>query len=398
MKTVLFLLCLCPFIVQAQFLKVTPEDTFRKHSYLLMRDGSVVRGQIVRQDSSLITVRVRGGDLSYVEADQVVKILAERPKEEQAEMHERIASAVFLLRDGTRLPGTFVKQNETMITVRKPNGQLTYFEPELLVRVDTVWNEMSQTSRSNPDGFVNRFSPFMLLNPTAINAEKGRFYYRNTWLYNAFDYGITRFWSIGASFVTPIPSVDLDSDDLFFYEGFLPTTSRLYTKLSVPLGNKVRMGLNVMYQDKSKLGYYTRGPLTFNALATFGSAQRNVTAGFGFVERGKRRYYYANPMSYPYYLDTPIENQLYITMGLMQKVSPSLTVLSDNRVNLGDYSYYPNDFGERVSLSFALRIDRHRHAFDLGFYSQIFRDGLKYKELPFRMLPYLSYNLSIGRE
>ncbi|GAB4040933.1 hypothetical protein GCM10028809_66690 [Spirosoma gilvum] len=364
----------------------------------MLRDGSVVRGQIVRQDSSIISVRVRGGDLSYVEADQVVKIVADRPKEEEMERNDRIASAVFLLKDGTRLPGTFVKKNETMITVRKANGQLTYFEPELLVRVDTVWNEGDAVNGSDQTGYVNRFSPFMLLNPTAINAEKGRFYYRNTWLYNEFDYGITKFWSVGASFATPIPFLTLEADAPFAYDGFLTTSSRLFTKLSVSLSDKIRLGANVIYQDKSIYGYYTRGPLTFNVLATFGSTQRNVTAGFGLIDYGKYRYYYATPMSSPNYFSVPIDNQLYITLGFMQKVLPGLTLISDNRINLGDFHYYPNDLGERVSLSFAFRIDRRRHAFDLGFYTQIFRNGLDYKELPIRGLPYLSYNLLIGHE
>ncbi|RYF46167.1 MAG: hypothetical protein EOO39_50140, partial [Cytophagaceae bacterium] len=182
MKTVLLALLLSPTILLAQRINVTPQDTERKHSYLIMRDGTTLRGHIVRQDSSIISVRKSNGDMSYVEADQVVSVSASRPTERPTPPASgELPYTVFVLKDGTNLRGKFVRRDSTMITVRKQNGQLTYFEPELLVRVDSVQTQAEPVPLSEvaERAFPNRFSPWLLTGQTAYNAEKGRLYYRN---------------------------------------------------------------------------------------------------------------------------------------------------------------------------------------------------------------------------
>ncbi|UFH52819.1 hypothetical protein [Spirosoma sp. KNUC1025] len=399
MKTVLLFLFLCPAYLWAQVVKITPEDTERKHSYLLMRDGSVVRGQIIRQDSSLITVKVRGGDFSFIEADQVLRISANRPDEAASPETGSAGPAlysVFVFRDGTQVEGNYVRRDSAMMTVRKRNGQLTYFEPELLIRVDTVRSEAAGSADSRV--YSNRFSPWLLNGQTAYVAEKGRFYYRNTLLLlNEFNYGITRNWSVGASFVTPIPYLILT--DYYAFNGFLTNNTQLFSKLSVPVGNHFRLALNVTYKNNSFSYYIKRGPLTFQALASVGTSQHNVTVGYGLVSRGSQRVInYASSSPYiSYTTDVPIPNQSFLTLGIMQKVTPGLTLLSDNRVNLGD-RYYADDTGERTSLSFALRLDRRRHAFDLGVYGLVYRENLTWDGRQVRILPYIGYSLLIGRD
>ena len=129
-KTVLLVL-LCPTLLWAQTWHITPEDTQRRHSYLLMRDGSIVRGQILRQDSTVITVQKRNGDKTFVEADQLVHISAVAPTASNpaATDYPPAAYPVFVLKDGSRVEGKFVRRDSTMITVRKRNGQLTYSLP-----------------------------------------------------------------------------------------------------------------------------------------------------------------------------------------------------------------------------------------------------------------------------
>ncbi|MBD2754205.1 hypothetical protein [Spirosoma validum] len=404
MKTVLFVLLLSPVILWAQSIKITPEDTHRKHSYLVMRDGSVVRGQILRQDSSLITVRVRGGDLSFIEADQVVQISANRPGEAintTGLTNAPVLYNVFVFKDGTQVEGKYVRRDSTMITVRKRNGQLTYFEPELLIRVDTIRTgiESSESPAFTDRLFANRFSPWLLTGQTAYNPEKGRFYYRNTLgLLNEFDYGITHHWSVGASFVLPVPYLLLS--DHYAFRGFLPIYSQLFSKLSLPIGEQFSLGIHANYKDNGFSTRYKRGPLTLQALASVGTSQRNVTVGYGLVSRGKQNGYQYNP--YPPYGPLPFDiatpNQSFLTMGVIQKLSPTLTLLSDNRVNLGEYNLYYYDMVERASLSVALRLDRRRHAFDLGVYGLLYRENYKWDGHLARILPYLGYNLIIGRD
>ena len=396
----------CGRVLQAQLIKITPEDTQRKHSYVLMRDGTVLRGQVLRQDSSLITVRIKGGDFSFVEADQVLRITANRPDAvaNPALINSGAPATVFVLRDGTQLAGKYVRRDSSMITVRKRNGQLTYFEPELLVRVDTVRATL-ESSGLLPTGersFANQFSPWLLTARTAYAPEKGRFYYRNTLgLLSEFDYGITRHWSVGASFVLPIPYLILT--DYFAFNGFLTDNSQFFSTFSIPIGDRFRFGLSATYRDKPIITGLKRGSLTFQALASIGSSQRNVTVGYGLTSWGKRHLYYFDPgfpsPYYPYMDAIAVPNQSFLTLGIVQKVSPILTLISDNRINLGQQpNFYYDNNGERTSLSFALRLDRRHHAFDVGLYGLVYRDGYKWDDHQVRILPYVGYNLLISQK
>ncbi len=255
-KTVLLILLLLgPLLTWAQGFQISPDGTGRKTSWLLMRDGTVLRGRVLRQDSMLITVRKRRGEMSFVEADQVVRITAERPDlpeettsvSSDATPRVNTTKTVFVMRDGVRVPGTFVKRDSTMITVRKPNGQLSFFEPELLSRVDTMYSNGVVT---------NQFSPWLLTGLTAFNPEKGRFYYRNTWLLlNKFDYGITRFWSVGASFVTPFPFPGDDNDNGYAIR-YRAEQARLFTKLSATITPGVRLSVNGTYQRQQRNEFF----------------------------------------------------------------------------------------------------------------------------------------------
>ena len=412
-KTVLFLLLLSPFIGWAQPYQIGSGDLQRKQSYLIMRDGSVVRGQILRQDSTLITVQKRNRELTFVETDQLVRIMAARPDEgvsvqngglNRANPPHRRTGRVFVLKDGSQVEGQFVRRDSTMITVRKPNGQLTYFEPELLVRMDSV---QAGSASGGDRTFPNRFAPWLLTGLTAHNPDKGRFYYRNTWLLlNELQYGITRFWSVGAGFVTPIPYV-VYTDSFRGDSGYMLTNSRLFTKLSAPIGSRFRLGVDASYRGNQQLDFFSlRDVWTFQALASVGSSQRNVTVGYGLTIPSRRTYsYYSYSMSSSFppqpgsgqRFSYTIPNYSFLTLGVVQKLSPGLTFISDNTMRLSrSYTFYRNS---KASVSAALRIDRRRHAFDLGVYSLIYeRPTFWENDRRIRFFPYVGYNLLIGRD
>ncbi|UHG89048.1 hypothetical protein [Spirosoma oryzicola] len=394
MKTVLLLLVLYPVVLWGQAVRVTPEDLARKQSFLLMRDGSVVRGQIVRQDSSLITVKKAGGDMTFVETDQLIGIMPIRPRPTTSAP----SYSVFYLKDSTRLEGRFVRRDSTMITVRKRNGQLTYFEPELLHRVDSTVVDTVPGADSGRT-FSNQFSPWLLIGQTAYNPKKGQFYYRNKWvLLNEFQYGITRNWSVGVGVATPIPWLYRSAYDAYYGSGSVLNNSfQLKSKLSASIGRKFRVGLNVSYQPNTYRYSYSKRAWTFQALASIGTSQRNVTLGYGLINRGKQPVYqyWSSMYPTPYTLER-IPDQSFLTLGLVQKVLPNLTLLSDNRINLGQRYYFYDDTGERATLSFALRLDRRRHSFDLGAYSLIYRNNYSWDGKNVRVIPYIGYNLLLG--
>ena len=383
MKTVLLALFLSPTILLAQLIKITPQDTERKHSYLIMRDGTTMRGQVVRQDSSIITVRKSNGDLSYVEADQVVSISANRPAERGAPMASGEPTyTVFVLKDGTQLRGKFVKRDSTMITVRKSNGQLTYFEPELLVRVDSTQTQAEPVPLSVTDGrsFSNRFSPWLLTGQTAYTAEKGRFYYRNTFLLlNELHYGISRNLSVGVNVNPFFGTINAENGAR---ETILGATIRINSKLTFPIGEQFRVGINAIYQP-SQRGYYFRmnQQLVFQGLMSFGNSQRNATLGYGM------RLYPSNSLS---------TKTTYIVAGVMHSISRNLTFLSDNTFYLNPYQGATN-----AELSVALRLNRSRHAFDIGalgvvqtYYSYL--SSFYQPRAQTYVYPYIAYNLIIG--
>ena len=400
----LLLLFCCPLLLWAQPYKIGPGDTQRKQSYLLLRDGSVVRGQILRQDSTIITVQKRNRELTFVEADQLVRIMAERPSRSRSGVPAGAVDSpgetvhgvpvqpvdrnrLFILKDGSQVEGRFVRRDSTMITVRKRNGQLTYFEPELLVRTDSVQTESAGGGNRT---FPNRFSPYLLTGLTAYNPEKGRFYYRNTWLLlNEFQYGITRFWSVGAGFVTPVPYV-IYTDSFRGVGGYVLNSSRPFTKLSVPIGNRFRLGVDASYRGNQQFNFFgLRDVWTLQALATVGSSQHNVTVGYGSRVPGRQ------DRRYSFYRTIP--NQSFLTLGIMQKLSPGLTFISDNTLYPGRSYFFYSD--QRASVSAALRIDRRRHAFDLGVYSLIYEGPYRWdRGRSVRFFPYVGYNLLIGRD
>lgn len=393
-KTVLFLLLLSPVTGWAQVLKITPQDTQRKQSFLLMRDGSVVRGQILRQDSTIISVRKRGGDLSFIEADQVISVLADR-----SDLPENMASArtaspykVYVMKDGARIEGMFIRRDSTMITLQKPNGQFTYFEPELLARIDTVqgesFNEGSQT-------LLNRFAPYLLTGLTAYNPEKKQFAVRSAFLLvnnpnyviaqlpSEVNYGITRNWSVGAG-VDPFVLSLKNGGSL--NEDAVRANVRFFSKISFPVGKQVRFGVNVVYQPSQRLDLFPIvGQWTFQGLASFGDSQRNVTLGYG--RNAYRRFSLpANP---------------FITVGVMHKIGRSLTFISDNTFSLNPYR-----LGTSANLSAALRFSHQRHAIDLGalafIYPYVYYNqwGIypRAEATRARFSPYLGYILVIGRD
>lgn len=379
-KTVLLFLLLCPLTLWAQFYKITPEDTGRDRSFLYLRDGSVVKGRILRQDSTVITVRERGDERTFIEADQVLRVTGrdDRPQFMPVSPGPASPYSVFVLRDSSRVRGQIIKRDSIMYTVRQPGGKLTYFEPELLVRTETdsPTTAVDATMQNGRSAFVNRFSPFLLTGVTAFNPEKGRLYYRNIYLlYNELDLGITRNWSAGLS-VTPFYAQFNDAVNSP-RQSVLGANVRLFSKLTFAIGPQFRFGANVTYQPKQTNDIFSASSQwTLQGLMSFGDSQRNVTLGFS------RRLYPDAVFA---------SNLSFISIGVGHKLSRNLTFVSDN-------SFYLNPFagGTSANLSAALRFDRRRHAFDAGALAAIYPSYFSIRTQA-RFAPYIGYNLLIGQ-
>ena len=233
-----------------------------------------------------------------------------------------------VLKDGTELRGELLRQDSTEAVIRTKNLGEVRLRSDQIVRIE------QQDVREPGGTYVNLFPQTMRMAPTAFSAEKGRAYFRNYGLsLSQFEYGMTDNWSVGTTFYSFLPT------NLFSFN----------TKVSFPVGNRLRLGVNAQYIaarfDGSLEGFgYVQG------IVTTGDRQNNTTYGLGAtVSNGQ------------------VSSNLVGTFGLVRKVSPKLTFISENFVLIGG--------GTRVSfagmLSGGIRFDRRRHAFDLAAYIPI---------------------------
>jgi hypothetical protein len=325
--------------VIAQIPNTAPIDTIRTRNYsLYLNDGTALYGRIIRRDSSNYTVRLRNGLITYVPLDLLKNLGPGRPK-----------------------------PTETTPDLTTP------------VVIDTT----------RKGYYANRFGPYLLFNQTAFNPDAGRMYYRNQYgIINQFDFGLTKFWSIGAT-VAPIT--------WFLTDQGVVQSFVLQSKITFPIGPWLRLGAGAIYRP----GYTQRSDFSsykvleqwqLEALATFGDSQRNITFAYGQMF-GKG---YIKP------------RPSYVRIGAVMKLAPKLSFVSDNIFSGNDQ--FGSDAGSQFSGVF--RLDRRRHSFDVGVlglvrdeysyrpypsYSSYYPSGglYPYRERKLYPLPYVGYNLLI---
>lgn len=261
-----------------------------------------------------------------------------------------------VLKDGTELRGELLRQDSTEAVIRTRNLG------EVRLRADQIVRIEQENARGEGQTYFNRFPQTMRLAPTAFSAEKGRVYYHNYGLYfSQFEYGINDNWSVGTTFFTIVPTA------LF----------SLNTKVSFPVANRVRLGLNAQYAvlgindfilgtARADIGY-------LQGIMTTGDRQNNTTYGLGWsLSNGD------------------ISRNFIGTFGLVRKVSPKLTFITENFVLFGSGRV---DFAGLLSAG--IRFDRRRHAFDLAAYVPLVFE--RNSRLTFTLAPFASYHLRIGK-
>lgn len=261
------------------------------------------------------------------------------------------------LKDGTQLRGELVRQDSTEAVIRTNNLGEVRVKSEQIVRIE------QEGTQAEGEFYPNLFSQTMRITPTAFTAEKGRVYFRNYFLYfSQFEYGINDNWSIGTTFFTFAPT------NLF----------SLNTKVSFPVGSRVRLGVNAQYAgvriDRFLFNSSLYADIGYvQGIVTTGDRQNNTTYGLGWsVANGD------------------VSRNVVGTFGLVRKVSPKLTFISENLILFGSSS---TQFA--VLLSGGIRFDRRRHAFDLAAYVPFVAE--RNRTLTLTLSPFASYHLRIGK-
>ena len=284
-----------------------------------------------------------------------------------------------LLKDGTSLRGEVISQDSVEAVIRTPNlgevrvpvGQIVKIElrsePSPANATTTQPYRNEESSRSATETFINQFPQTMRLAPTAFQAEKGKLYFRNYFIsISQFEYGITDNWSVSTSFLSILPTVAFS----------------LNTKFSLPVGERVRIGASVQYAGIGLTGIFVNGNRVFEGityiqgLVTTGDRQNNTTFGAGWtISNGE------------------LSRNFVTTFGLVRKVSPTLSFITENFVLLGAGVNRSVDFAGM--LSGGIRFDRRRHAFDLAAYIPIIFESGTY--IGINPGPFASYHLRISK-
>lgn len=259
-----------------------------------------------------------------------------------------------VLRDGTELRGDVLRQDSVEAVIRTRNLG------EVRLRTDQIIRIEQQDVRESGGTYVNLFPQTMRIAPTALQAEKGRVYFRNYAVYvSQFEYGITDNWSVGTSFFTVVPT------RLF----------SLNTKVSFPVTGRVRLGVQAQYVGV-RFDRNVEGITYLQGIVTTGDRQNNTTFGLGWsVSNGS------------------LSRNVIGTFGLVRKVSPKLTFITENFVLFGGSGNRTVDFAG--VLSGGIRFDRRRHAFDVAAYLPVII-GNNWRG-PVTLVPFGSYHLRIGK-
>jgi len=376
MKTVLLFVLLLVSVVGRVNAQQMPVDTTNGKSYfILLKDGSHIQGRIVKRDSTIYTVRMKNGQLTYVEKELFGRIsnvapvtgdslmyiqqpgygaaLATQPSQATVSPSQYVVT----LADGTTLNGEVLSQDASRVVLKTTTIGTVYVPADQVIRMERITSARPSTNVRTVGSMTNAniFPQYLNFLPTAYQAERGRVYYRNSIVYiSQFDVGLTDNWSIGASFFTFLPS-------LF---------GSLSTKVSLPLSPRIRVGVQAQLLYGSLFNRTTSTGL-LQGIVSVGDSQNNVTVGVG---SGTSADSFGQVVS----------------VSVVRKLRPSLSFITENLLIVERYGLSLGKLGAGI------RFDRARHSFDLSLNIPFGPDGITSSSSLF-ILPSVSYQIRLGR-
>ncbi len=342
------LLASLPMLAQTPRPETAPLDTANRKQpyYILLRDGSFIQGRIVRRDSTMFTIRLRGGQLSYVEQTLFDRITDQRPLDNLTD--DTVGSPVvvdqseppvsqptgpkqytFTLRNGTKIKGELVRQDSTGTIVRThnlgevriPNGQLLKQDSSYpiqsastgkgkTIEVGAIYvittsdkrqfrgqlirqDGMGVIVRTNDLGDV-RLPAAQIVRLVKVKGAASAETYPNVFVQSLFWAPTAFMPERGKAYYsqqfTAVSQFDVGLTRNWSATGsfftFIPSLAYSFsTKLAFPVTDRLRLGAQVQYAG---LGYpveqRSRGNIGYlQGIATLGSAEQNTTFGAGWT-------------------------------------------------------------------------------------------------------------------
>ncbi|MCY7357157.1 MAG: hypothetical protein LH609_06740 [Rudanella sp.] len=376
MKSVLLCLLLSIPIAAFSQSSINPIDSSRTTFTIFLKDGGEYVGRIIARDAIKVVVRRKGGGLSYLAPSDITRI---EPYQGRIRTQGRGQQQITLT-DGTVYRGQIEKQDSTMVLLRRRGGQ-SILSPKEIAKIEPIVGVKNKeqpasvvTMPVSSTGSEDNQFPWLLYNQTAIPLKAGQLTYRNIGiLYNELSYGFFGFITLRAS-ITPSYS---GSD---FYNSTIYTRPSVGGKVSIPIGKNVHIGgdLSFRWSERPQFGGYFPDPRSLrernlSGFITFGITRSNLTLGYSDLR-----------------LVSSMIRRQSISIGFVAPIGRRLSLISDNRILVGQNSYNNDYFSQ---MSGVLRLNRPRHAFDLGMLMAI-RDEDKLRLYP---LPYVAFNMRLSR-
>lgn len=231
--------------------------------------------------------------------------------------------------DGNEYIGTVVEQNQIelklqtvklgVITIKKIDIASMEIVSALKTKGGEYWLDNPQSTR-------------YFWQPNGYGLKKGEGYYHNAWIFfNQASYGVTDNFSIGAGIMP-----------LFLFGG-APTPIWITPKVSLPIQrDRFNLGAGILAGTivaSSEYGGGTSFGIAYG-VATFGSRDRNLTAGLGYG-----------------YADGSWASNPVVTLGFMNRLGKKGYILSENYIFPGGVSLISiggRRLVKKVSLDFGL--------------------------------------------
>jgi hypothetical protein len=326
---------------------------------VVMKNGEILPCKIASLDTIKGTITIKlidtNGIVVYqpMELDQVeTYIFGKVNQEEEIEtVQYRID-----LRDGTRLYGKILSDNDSILVLELPNlGVLSIRKDKIdkMIPMDASKTLMKSLWFKNPHPTRLFFSP------TAIPLKKGEGYYQNIYIVgNMFNYGVLDHLSIGAGFdfITMFGTIN---------DGWNPVLN-FNAKLGFKVHDYVHVGAGGLYV--TRINEFSAG-ITY-ALSTFGTTNSNFTTGLGWG-----------------FVDGTFEEKPFVMLGGMVRCSEKIWFVTENW-------FAPIDQDEKyyIAISYGVRFSGKKISVDLGFINS--KDII---ELLVIGIPYVDFVVKFGK-
>ncbi len=238
------------------------------------------------------------------------------------------------LKDGSTISGKIILDTGNEVVIQSTTlGELHLLKENIrsLIPVAAI-NE-------RPTGlwFENPNPTKYLLGSSAIPAEKNTGYYQNTWIFvNTFNYAFTDFFSVSGGFEIISLLAGGEGPYAFF----------INPKMSFKVADNFYAGGSILYANTLRTIEDFGGLATFNAFATYGNKNNNITGAIGWGSADGR------------FSSSPL-----VTISGMVRASKRIAFVSENWIIPGE-SESGNYYG---IISYGIRFLSDRTSIDLAF-------------------------------